>query len=296
MIDIIDRYRLERIHAKKVGDKTTAGINKIVLNSGVFGKLGFEYSYMYDLKAMYKVTINLQLILLVLIEDLELNGIHVVSANTDGIVSKIHVDKMDIYKECCERWSKRFNFGVEYTHYSKYIRTTVNDYISIKTDGKVKLKGDFKLKPDITTGYFAPVIAKTLYEYYVNDKTNIDEVIRSFHIYDYCIAVKVGGQYRSELHTLKDGKLEVTVLQKDNRYFVSNTGGIFLKYELTKHTHTNVIKGNYVTIFNNYYKADDYNINYNWYKSKVLDIINKVNNNTTKLMRKTSGTMFDELY
>jgi len=251
---------------------------------------------MYDLRAMYKVTVNLQLLLLVLIEDLELNGIHVVSANTDGIVSKVSVDDIDKYKEVCTNWGNKFNFGVEYTEYKKYIRTTVNDYISIKYDGSVKLKGDFKTEPDIATGYFAPVIAKTLYEYYVNDNTNIDNIIKSFDIYDYCIAVKVGSQFRSELHTIKDNKLHIEVLQKDNRYFVSTKGGVFLKYELTKHTHTNVIKGKYVTIFNNYYYSNNYNIDYNWYKSKVLEIINKVNNATTKIMKSTSGTMFDELY
>ncbi len=42
-----------------------------------------------DKKQCIKVTINGQLFLLMLIEKLELAGIHIISANTDGIVSII---------------------------------------------------------------------------------------------------------------------------------------------------------------------------------------------------------------
>ena len=53
--------------------------------------------YLYDPKCTYKVTINLQLCLLMLIEALELKGIKVISANTDGIVS-LNLNKKLIIK------------------------------------------------------------------------------------------------------------------------------------------------------------------------------------------------------
>lgn len=296
IIDIIDKYRVERIEAKKNGDKSTADIGKIVLNSGVFGKLGHEYSWMFDLKALYKVTINLQLILLTLIEDLEVNGFHVVSANTDGIVTRVAVNRVDEYKAICSNWSTRFNFGVEYTEYAKYVRIHVNSYISITTSGKIKTKGDFITELNISKGYFAPVIAKVLYEYFVNDNKDIDTLIRQFDIYDYCIAKKIGGQFTSELHSMVNGELQITHLQKDNRYYVSTKGGIFLKKHKITGKLTNVISKQYVTIFNTYYKSDNYNINYDWYKARVNDMLDKIYNKTTKIMKSTSGTMFDDLY
>lgn len=60
---------------------------KIVLN-GTFGKLGSKYSFLYSPNLMIQVTITGQLALLMLIEALEAAGISVVSANTDGIVSR----------------------------------------------------------------------------------------------------------------------------------------------------------------------------------------------------------------
>ena len=256
-------------------------------------KLGFEYSWLYDLKAMYRVTINGQLYLMSLIEDLELANIHVISANTDGIVSIINNDKLNEYYTICNAWAKKYNFGVAYTKYNKYIRTTVNDYITLKDNGSIKTKGDFSFEIKIDKGYYAPAIAKTLYEYFVNDNKDIDNLIKSYDIYDYCISIKVGSQFRSEYHTIKDGKLDIEVLQKDNRYFVSNHGGVFLKRNLSSNKLTNVIKGYNVRIFNKFYYSNDYDINYIWYKKKVLDIIHKVYNTNTKDMKKHTGTLFD---
>ena len=61
---------------------------KIVINS-VYGKLGFENGNLYDRLAVLKTTINGQLMMLMLVEELELHNIHVLSANTDGIVIKL---------------------------------------------------------------------------------------------------------------------------------------------------------------------------------------------------------------
>jgi hypothetical protein len=293
IIDVIRHHRDTRVKAKKAGDKTTADIGKIVLNSGVFGKLGFEYSFMYDLLAMYKVTINLQLILLTLIEELELNNIHVISANTDGIVSIVKDEDYEKYRNICLNNARKFKFSGEFTEYKRYIRTSVNSYIAIKTDGKVKLKSEFVTDIQINKGYNAPVVAKTLYEYYVNDRTNIDEVIREYDIYDYCISIKVGSQFQTELHSIKDGVKLIENLQKDNRYFVSNSGGVILKYNKNENKYVNVIKKHYVTIFNTYYESNNYNINYNYYKARVMDVINRINNTITTKAKKQSGSLFD---
>ena len=71
---------------------------KIVINS-IYGKLGYENFMLYDNFAKLQVTINGQLMTMTLIEELELNGIHVISANTDGIVIKLPRDKENVYKE-----------------------------------------------------------------------------------------------------------------------------------------------------------------------------------------------------
>ena len=53
--------------------------------NAIYGKFGFEQGPLYDRLATLQVTVNGQLMLLMLCEELELNGIQVVSANTDGL-------------------------------------------------------------------------------------------------------------------------------------------------------------------------------------------------------------------
>ena len=73
---------------------------KIAINR-MYGAFRDINDYLYDPKCTYKVTINLQLCLLMLIEALELKGIKVISANTDGIVCIIKPEQEADYKACC---------------------------------------------------------------------------------------------------------------------------------------------------------------------------------------------------
>jgi hypothetical protein len=291
-----------RIKAKKDGDKETASINKTLLVA-IFGKYGLD-SWTLDLKALYSVTVNGQMLLLMLAERLELLNIPILSANTDGIVAKVPIDKYELYTKTCTEFSKEIGISGEFTEYIKYVRTNVNNYITLKANGEAKAKGEFVSSIEIDKGYKYPVVAKVLQEFYINDNTNIDEVIRQYDILDYCISIKVGGQFKTELHTIKDGKLDIEILQKSNRYFISNQGGVILKRNLETNALTNIVKGKYVTVFNRLVIKDDYNINYTWYKSKVMNVINRINNALTKDIKvtnikssksKMSGTLFDEL-
>lgn len=55
--------------------------------------------FLYDRFAQLQVTINGQLMTMTLVEELELNGIHVISANTDGIVIKLPKDKLEVFND-----------------------------------------------------------------------------------------------------------------------------------------------------------------------------------------------------
>lgn len=62
---------------------------------------------MYDRLAVLKVTINGQLLILMLIEELVQNHIKVVSANTDGLMVKIKDSQWDTFNEIASRWEQR---------------------------------------------------------------------------------------------------------------------------------------------------------------------------------------------
>lgn len=132
----------ERIQAKANKDTATANTLKIVIN-GTFGKLGSKYSIFYSPNLLIQVTVTGQLSLLMLIEHLELNGIKVVSANTDGIVIKCPHHLKDYLEQCVAWWERTTGFQMESTFYDAVYSRDVNNYIAVKPDGKVKLKGAY---------------------------------------------------------------------------------------------------------------------------------------------------------
>lgn len=131
-----------RLHAKAAGQKLIANSLKIVIN-GSYGKLGSKWSNLYAPDLLVQVTMTGQLSLLLLIEWLELAGIAVVSANTDGIVIKPHETQIDMMNQIIKYWEQQTKFEMESTEYSGLYSRDVNSYFAVKTDGKVKSKGAY---------------------------------------------------------------------------------------------------------------------------------------------------------
>jgi DNA polymerase elongation subunit (family B) len=132
-----------RLDAKEAGDKATAGSLKIALN-GLFGKLGNWYSAFYSPDLLLAITITGQLNLLTLIDDLvKTRGIEVVSANTDGIMVRYKASLRDKMLKIVAAHGKKTGFEYEETRYRKVAIANVNNYIAVKLDGGLKLKGLF---------------------------------------------------------------------------------------------------------------------------------------------------------
>lgn len=152
---VYDRIYKRRMAAKVKGDKTTADSLKIVLN-GSFGKFGNRWSVLYSPNLMIQVTVTGQLALLMLIERLELAGIPVVSANTDGIVIRCPRDKSTLLKCIVHDWEEDTGFETEDTPYAAIYSRDVNSYIAVKPDGKVKLKGEYSPPEPIGSSWPSP--------------------------------------------------------------------------------------------------------------------------------------------
>lgn len=134
--DFFDR----RLAAKKAGHKSTAQTLKIVLN-GTFGKLGSKFSVLYAPNLLIQVTLTGQLALLMLIERMELAGIPVISANTDGIVMATPKAREAAMYEVVKQWERDTGLGLEETRYKAVCSRDVNTYLAITEDGKAKTKG-----------------------------------------------------------------------------------------------------------------------------------------------------------
>lgn len=134
-----------RLEAKRSGNKIVADSLKITIN-GSFGKLGSPYSMLYSPDLLLQVTITGQLSLLLFIEKLELVGIPVVSANTDGIIIKCPQGRKADMLAVIAEWEAQTGFETEETRYRAVYSRDVNNYIAIKEDGSCKAKGVYSEK------------------------------------------------------------------------------------------------------------------------------------------------------
>ena len=132
----------QRLIAKAAGDKVTADTFKILLN-GSFGKLCSKYSALYAPELFLQVTITGQLCLLMLTEAMETAGIKIMSANTDGIVCKCDKSQEKDMEKVAWNWMLDTSFNLERTDYEIVASRDVNNYLAVKTDGKLKGKGIF---------------------------------------------------------------------------------------------------------------------------------------------------------
>lgn len=144
------KKRYKALVAEKDVAKTKAEGLKISAN-GVYGKLGSIWSVLYAPHLMIAVTLTGQLALLMLIEMAEAMGISVVSGNTDGVVFKVPRHMMGPIvktrvtegpvKDLIERWEAATGFEMEGVPYRALYNQSVNSYVAVTEDGKVKQKG-----------------------------------------------------------------------------------------------------------------------------------------------------------
>jgi hypothetical protein len=135
-----------RLKAKAEGNKPVAESLKIVIN-GSFGKFGSKYSILYAPNFLVQTTLTGQLSILMLIEMFEMAGIHVVSANTDGIVIKCPRNGVDLLNRITAEWEQITQYKTEETRYLALYSRDVNNYIAVK-QGFDKATKTWIEKPD----------------------------------------------------------------------------------------------------------------------------------------------------
>lgn len=296
----------DRLIAKKKYKETKDGkyqaiqeAYKLALNGGGYGKLGEENSWQYSPFSVMCVTIGNQIEMLMLIESLEINGIHVISANTDGIVSLYDRSKEELYYKLCKEWEVVVGNDVlgqlEYQEYDLLAQTSVNSYLTVKSGSKeVKTKSEFTSDFEIHKNRSARIIPLALQEYFVN-KVPIKETIENHKdIFDFCLGTKsIGTNRLIHLQPIKGTEIK---LQKINRYYVSNDGWHLIKrlkalenkkvvrqldifgVENDGTRESEIEAGWLTTIYNKHVEKsiNEYDINYKYYIDGAQKIIDKI--------------------
>lgn len=194
---------------------------KIVLN-GTFGKLFSQYSILYAPEFGIATTMTGQLSLLMLIEMMELSGIRVVSANTDGIVLVIPKGLEWAAQNNVKWWERETKLEMEESRYKLLASRDVNNYVAIDLKGKTKRKGIFRASGLIDNKHPDKDICSEAVVAYLSEGVPIEKTIRECRdIRKFIVvrAVQGGGHY------VPEGGGEPVYLGKAVRWYYGRTLG-----------------------------------------------------------------------
>lgn len=260
--------------------KGIVGALKLAVNS-VYGKSSDMLSWIYDRQLTMFTTITGELSLMMLIEKYEINGIHVISANTDGVTIMIKKSLIDKMYEINDWWCNITQYELERTDYSKIIFSTVNDYLAIKTDGEIKKKGDFLTDFELHKNKSARIVPIALENYFVNNIPVETTIKNNKNIYDFCIRKIASRDFHYEgTHPIFNKKKKYNKLI---RYYVAKDGEKIFKVKNndSQSKAANRIQaeaGEWLCHVCNYLKSNSSvsNVNYTYYINRAESMIVKI--------------------
>lgn len=214
---------------RKLYPKGTSESDALKLaGNGVFGMLNAPWSPFYDPLALLKTTIGGQLLLAQLCEWLTMgNAGRIMMVNTDGF--EIEIKDRAKYERICKIWEKEHNLTLEFSQYKTLAIRDVNNYIGVKTDGKVKEKGAYVVEPEIHKNRSMRIVREAVREFFVNG-TPVEQTIhdcKDIKAFLMGKRAKTGNLEWRQAETVTE--LIREPLPKNVRYYVSQSGGSIVK-------------------------------------------------------------------
>ena len=271
-LKVYEQIYNERIEAKHSGQKIKDKALKLTLNS-VTGKMQQEESWMYDPFNVFRIRINGQLILLMLVDRLLELNCEIVQINTDGVMFIAKKTAKDEIQETVSEVERITQLTFESDNYEAFYQYAVNDYFGV-VDGYeqshdpelIEKRGMFRTEPVLGKGLAPTVIPKAVINYFLT-KQPVSEFIRQqTDIRDFLMSQRTDKKFK-----VRHGDRFV---QRINRYYASTNG--YSLYKVDKDgKEENMLTKSGVTILN---KMDDLpiterHINYNYYISEANKII-----------------------
>jgi len=287
--DLFAGLKAERLEAKHTGQKTKNLFLKIVLNSPT-GKMQQEVSWMYDPFNVFKIRINGQLILLLLVDRLLELGCEIIQVNTDGVVYKAKKGLKQAISDAIKEVESLTRLEFESDEYEAFYQYAINDYFGVLKGGEIEEKGMFITKTKLGKGLSPVVIPKAVINYFVKGEP-IEETIKSDRdIRDFLMSQAVDKKFE-----VWHGEHRV---QRINRFYASTNGyslykrkynedaGKTYKWELSnagpageytvpEYNEQNMLTKSGVTILNKFddRPIENRKINYRYYISEAKKIV-----------------------
>lgn len=216
----------------RVGKKTMmGGAYKLALN-GTYGNSNNEHSPFFDPMYTMKITINGQLSLCMLVEQLiKIPDLKMIQCNTDGITFHCPTQYLDHANNLRVWWEQVTKLELEEVRYSRFFIRDVNSYIAEYEEGGVKRKGAYEYKREWHKDHSALVVQKAVEAYMLNGTDIAGFICSHSDPFDFMIRGKVNRD--ASLHLVYQNGYEKKT-GNTIRYFVSNTGGSLIKRSIPK--------------------------------------------------------------
>ena len=264
----------ERIEAKHSGQKLKNLALKLTLNS-VTGKMQQETSWMYDPFSVFKIRINGQLILLMLVDRLLELNCKIVQVNTDGVMYIAQKAQREAVQEAVSEVEQLTQLTFESDDYEAFYQYAINDYFGVEKgysqshDPKlIEKKGMFITDPRLGKGLAPAIIPKAVINYFLTKQPTSEYIKNSKNIEDFLMYQRVDKKFKV-LH----GDVPI---QRINRFYASTNDYSLFKVDPTGKV-ANMLTKSGVTILNkmNDIPIEGRHLNYQYYISEANKIISE---------------------
>lgn len=264
----------ERIEAKHSGQKLKNLALKLTLNS-VTGKMQQETSWMYDPFSVFKIRINGQLILLMLVDRLLELNCKIVQVNTDGVMYIAQKTQREAVQEAVSEVERLTQLTFESDDYEAFYQYAINDYFGVEKgysqshDPKlIEKKGMFITDPRLGKGLAPAIIPKAVINYFLTKQPTSEYIKSSKNIEDFLMYQRVDKKFKV-LH----GDVPI---QRINRFYASTNDYSLFKVDPTGKV-ANMLTKSGVTILNkmNNIPIEGRHLNYQYYISEANKIISE---------------------
>lgn len=264
----------ERIEAKHSGQKLKNLALKLTLNS-VTGKMQQETSWMYDPFSVFKIRINGQLILLMLVDRLLELNCKIVQVNTDGVMYIAQKTQQEAVQEAVSEVEQLTQLTFESDDYEAFYQYAINDYFGVEKgysqshDPKlIEKKGMFITDPRLGKGLAPAIIPKAVINYFLTKQPTSEYIKSSKNIEDFLMYQRVDKKFK-----VFHGE---TPIQRINRFYASTNDYSLFKVDPTGKV-ANMLTKSGVTILNkmNDIPIENRHLNYQYYISEANKIISE---------------------
>jgi len=267
--DLFAGLKAERLEAKHTGQKVKNMFLKIVLNSPT-GKMQQEVSWMYDPFNVFKIRINGQLILLMLVDRLLELGCEIIQVNTDGVVYRAKKGLKQAISDAIREVESITRLEFESDEYEAFYQYAINDYFGVLKGGEIEEKGMFITQTKLGKGLSPVVIPKAVINYFVHKIPVTETIEKDRDIRDFLMSQAVDKKFKV-IHGDKP-------VQRINRFYASTDGPYLFKKDINtapSEGMSNMLTKSGVTILNKFDERpiEDRKINYRYYISEAKKII-----------------------